>query len=73
LIATMTRSTAHDERWSGATGRFTEVQIRRTVRALASPVCYVVGPPLMVHAMRQMLAHVDVDDDDIRSEEFYGY
>lgn len=31
------------------------------------------GPPAMVEAMQLTLNDDGVDDDDIRSEEFYGY
>ncbi len=37
------------------------------------PVFYVVGPPGMVASMRAELNRIGVDDDDIRSEEFFGY
>jgi len=32
-----------------------------------------VGPPSMVEAMRATLAQAGVDEDDVRSEDFYGY
>ena len=40
---------------------------------LPSPIFYVVGPPAMVEAMRATLAQAGVDEDDVRSEHFYGY
>jgi ferredoxin-NADP reductase len=40
---------------------------------LSAAIYYVAGPPALVEAMRQMLNGAGVDDDDIRSEDFYGY
>jgi Na+-transporting NADH:ubiquinone oxidoreductase subunit NqrF len=37
------------------------------------PVFYVVGPPAMVAAMKELLGVCGVDEDDIRSEDFGGY
>ena len=34
---------------------------------------YYIAPPAMVAAMRQMLLAANVDEDDIRTEEFSGY
>ena len=31
------------------------------------------GPPAMVRAMTGMLAHAGARDEDVRSEEFFGY
>jgi Na+-transporting NADH:ubiquinone oxidoreductase subunit NqrF len=41
--------------------------------SLEDSIFYVAGPPLMVTAMRQMLVTAQVDEDDIRTEEFSGY
>lgn len=37
------------------------------------PVYYVVGPPGMVNGLHRLLNQADIDDDDIRAEEFGGY
>ena len=47
--------------------------VRHAVGDLSAPIFYVAGPPGMVEAMRQTLSGAGIDDDDIRSEEFYGY
>ena len=47
--------------------------ISAAARDLPSPIFYVVGPPAMVEAMRETLATAGIDEDDIRSEDFYGY
>ena len=39
----------------------------------AGPIYYVAGPPAMVAGMRQVLLTANVDEDDIRTEDFAGY
>ena len=41
--------------------------------AIQGPIYYLAGPPAMVAAMRHVLADAEVDEDDIRTEEFSGY
>jgi ferredoxin-NADP reductase len=41
--------------------------------SLQGPIYYLAGPPAMVAAMRRMLIEVGSDEDDIRTEEFFGY
>ncbi|MEO5696019.1 MAG: FAD-dependent oxidoreductase, partial [Burkholderiaceae bacterium] len=72
-IATMTSMTSSKQAWTGSIGPIDEALVQRALAELASPVCYVAGPPGMVEAMRQTLADAGVNDADIRSEEFYGY
>ncbi len=73
LIATMTSMEKSNSPWDGETGLIDERLVRRICSHLAAPIYYLVGPPGMVEAMRQTLSAADVNDDDIRSEEFYGY
>lgn len=73
LSATMTQASSSSRRWEGATGLITGEFVKSVVGDLAAPIFYVVGPPGMVEAMRQTLSRAGIDDDDIRSEEFYGY
>jgi Na+-transporting NADH:ubiquinone oxidoreductase subunit NqrF len=40
---------------------------------LRAPVYYFAGPPGMTMAMQGMLRDIGVSEDDMRSEEFYGY
>ena len=56
-----------------AEGMLDAAKLRRFADGLAKPVYYVVGPPGMVFGMQETLAAAGVADDDIRSEEFYGY
>jgi ferredoxin-NADP reductase len=47
--------------------------LKNAAGTLVAPIYYVAGPPAMVEAMRQVLRTMDVDDEAIRSEDFYGY
>lgn len=40
---------------------------------LNGPIYYAAGPPAMVTVMRQLLTRSDVDEDDVRTQEFGGY
>lgn len=73
LLATMTDMEKSSQPWSGATGLMDAAFIRQAVKDLPSPVFYVSGPPGMVEAMRSTLVEAGMDEDDVRSEEFYGY
>ena len=73
LVATMTGMGKSQQPWDGATGAIDEALVRRICAELAAPICYLAGPPAMVEAVRQSLGDAGVNDDDIRSEEFYGY
>lgn len=73
LHATMTDMAHSRMPWSGPTSVIDADFVRDTVRGLPAPVFYVSGPPGMVQAVRETLVRAGVDDDDVRSEEFYGY
>jgi ferredoxin-NADP reductase len=73
LVPTMTAMDKSDRPWQGETGHITEDLLRKTMNGLQKPVFYAAGPPGLVAAMRDLLNRVGVNDDDIRSEEFFGY
>ena len=73
LLATMTDMDRSSRSWTGETVPIGIELIERATHGLTSPVYYVVGPPGMVAAMRQALTHSGVSDEDILTEEFYGY
>ena len=73
LVATMTDMAGSARDWSGETSLVDADMIRRHAGGLATPVYYVVGPPAMVMAMHETLRGAGVAEDDILSEEFYGY
>jgi ferredoxin-NADP reductase len=59
--------------WTGAQGPINESLLKRATADLVKPIYYLAGPPGMVEAMRLTLNDAGADDDDIHSEEFYGY
>jgi ferredoxin-NADP reductase len=73
LLATMTEMEKSTHAWSGDTAPIDAALIRKAAQGLVAPLFYVVGPPRMVSAVRMTLMALDVDDDDIRSEDFHGY
>lgn len=73
LHATMTDMALSSQPWSGDTGLIDADFLRSKVQGLADPVFYVSGPPGMVQAMQETLARAGIDEDDVRSEAFYGY
>ncbi len=73
LIATMTEMDKSARSWQGETGLIDGSLLKRTIGDILAPIYYLVGPPALVAAMRQALNLVGIDDDDIRTEEFFGY
>ena len=73
LHTTMTQIEASHLPWHGPTGQIDAARLKNVVPDPGAAVFYVVGPPAMVEGMRLTLAEAGIADDDIRSEEFYGY
>ena len=73
FIPSMSAMEKSHREWTGETGSIDQEMLNRYLPALLGPMYYVAGPPAMVAAMRQMLTTADVDEDDIRTEEFSGY
>lgn len=73
LICTMTEMAQSRIEWKGETGFISQDMLSRHLDRLQGPVYYVAGPPAMVTGMRKMLVGANVDEDDIRTEEFGGY
>ncbi|MBS0213770.1 MAG: FAD-dependent oxidoreductase [Proteobacteria bacterium] len=73
LHATMTDMPLSKQPWDGPTGMLDAARIRDLSRELPEPIYYVSGPPGLVAAMRKLLVEAGVDEDDVRSEEFFGY
>lgn len=69
----MTEMSKSSRRWEGETGLINEHLLMRVRSEVETPIYYLAGPPAMVEALRQTLNRADIDDDDVRSEEFYGY
>ena len=73
LVATMTEVDKSGARWEGETGFLSARLIERSVKGLANPVYYIVGPPGMVLAVADILRSAAVTEESILTEEFYGY
>lgn len=73
LLATMTDMGNSAEGWDGDTRQIDSTSIKQAVEGLTDPIFYISGPPAMVQAMHLTLAAAGIDEDDVRSEEFYGY
>ena len=69
LVTTMTN--APD--WRGEKRLISRELLAEHVPDLRAPVYYFAGPPGMTMAMQGMLKQLGVSEDDMRSEEFYGY
>jgi ferredoxin-NADP reductase len=73
FVGTMTDMAKSRRSWDGETGFLDHEMLSRYLKRAASPIYYIAGPPAMVNALRDMLNHGGVDDEDIRLEEFAGY
>ena len=73
FVGTMTDMARSGRSWDGETGYLDHEMLSRYLEGAAWPIYYIAGPPAMVTALREMLNHAGVDDDDIRMEEFAGY
>ena len=72
-LATFTALEKSRQPWHGETGWIDREMLARHLDGLAAPIYYSAGPPAMVAAMREMLLHAGVDEDDVRTEDFAGY
>jgi ferredoxin-NADP reductase len=73
LICTMTDMARSMKEWKGETGRVDKGMLLRHLTSLQGPIYYIAGPPAMVAAVRKVLVAANVDEDDIRTEDFAGY
>jgi ferredoxin-NADP reductase len=69
----MTEMSKSKKEWKGETVLIDREMLSRHLAVLQGPIYYIAGPPTMVAAMRQTLVDTEVEEDDIRAEEFAGY
>ena len=69
----MTEMSASKLPWQGETRLIDEALVRQIGNGLSAPIYYLAGPPGMVGAIQTILNDAGINDDDVRSEEFYGY
>lgn len=73
FVGTMTHMEKSNREWHGETGFISKAMLLKSIGDLTLPIYYIDGPPAMVNAMRKILSEAEVDDDNIRTEEFSGY
>jgi ferredoxin-NADP reductase len=73
LIASITEMAKSHRSWRGDTGRIDQAMLSRYLKDAVSRLYYIAGPPEMVKSLHTLVNQFDVDDDDIRTEEFGGY
>jgi ferredoxin-NADP reductase len=73
FIPTMTAMNRSKKEWHGELGFINKKMLEKYIKDLTKPIYYISGPAAMVVAMRKMLTESDIDDDNIRTEEFSGY
>ncbi len=73
LIATMTEARTSAHPWSRETDFIGRGMLERYVPDPRAAIYYFAGPPAMTAAMQQMLAALGIDEEAMRSEEFFGY
>lgn len=73
LIATMSQAEKSSQPWKGETGFIRPDMLKRHLTDLNTPKFYSAGPHGMTMAMELMLGDLGVNENDMHSEEFYGY
>lgn len=59
--------------WPGEHGFINAEMVKKYVSNLHEPIYYLCGPESMVGAMWKLLESFDIDEDNIRTEQFTGY
>lgn len=59
--------------WAGEEGYINAEMLKKYVPDLTKPLFYLSGPAVMVGAMRKMLIEININEDNIKTEEFSGY
>ncbi|MFC7518799.1 FAD-dependent oxidoreductase [Herbaspirillum sp. GCM10030257] len=73
LVATMTDIGRSVLPWKGKTRSLDTAFVEDATGGLVAPIFYTAGPPGMVETVRSILAGIGASENDIRSEDFYGY
>ena len=73
LVATMSQAEKSSHAWKGETGLIRPEMLKRYQINLDTSVFYCAGPHGMTMSMELMLDALGVNENDMLSEEFYGY
>ncbi len=59
--------------WKGETGFITNTVIKKYISNLDLPIYYICGSPAMVTTLQETLAEMEINEDNIKVEDFPGY
>ena len=72
LIATMTEPEKSKVVWNGETGFINKSMLEKYLDNLNSPTYYIAGLSDMVNAMRKLLKQLNINEENIKAEDFDG-
>jgi ferredoxin-NADP reductase len=72
LMATMTGIEKSTQRWICKTGHISQDMIKE-IPDYPHAIFYLAGPPIMVAGMFKLLKDMNIDTDNIKTDEFAGY
>lgn len=73
FVGTMTDMEKSAQPWVGETGFIDKDMLARSIDDISASTYYIAGPPAMVDAMLDTLIGVGVEEEQVRTDEFYGY
>jgi ferredoxin-NADP reductase len=73
LVGTMTEMEKSAMPWKGERGFLDRGMLERAVGDLAAPTWYLAGPPAMVETMKKLIVAGGAPQEQIRTDEFFGY
>ncbi|MEK6932763.1 MAG: FAD-dependent oxidoreductase, partial [Nanoarchaeota archaeon] len=73
LISTITEPEESKESWKGLIGRIDANLIKKYVKDFDNKIFYICGPPKMVDLMQNILKEMNIPQDQIKIEHFFGY
>lgn len=71
FIPTLTKNS--DPSWKGKTGRISKEMLTEVIKDIHLPIYYICGPSEMVAALKQILLEAEVNEDNIKTDDFPGY
>ncbi len=73
VVHFVTRPEESKRPWNGETGRITADAIRKHAPDIKNTVFYICGPPAMAESLSAVLMEMDIDKENIKTEQFLGY
>lgn len=72
-VFTISQPIQAPHRWSGETGRISDVLLKKYIKDVAMPTYYIVGSTEMVSATEELLKSMGIEEGKIKIEYFTGY